>query len=213
MAIENMNNQFLGGKQVSVQYAFKKDGKGERHGTTAERLLAAQAKKTSGGFFGCECSAGVEQPAVAQSVPAGELFPQLTTSNDTGVRPPAAATGRGAGTGPHRPRAPGRLHAGERDRRAGGCSPAAARRARRVPAVPRVRAVLRTVRRERLPAAGAGAVRTAAAGIPAAAAGAAVRRAAAGRPGWARAAAASAAADADGLLGAQRAASVDRRTS
>lgn len=54
MAIENMNNQFLGGKQVSVQYAFKKDGKGERHGTTAERLLAAQAKKTGGGFFGCK---------------------------------------------------------------------------------------------------------------------------------------------------------------
>lgn len=44
MAIENMNGQFFGGKQVSVQYAFKKDGKGERHGTQAERLLAAQAK-------------------------------------------------------------------------------------------------------------------------------------------------------------------------
>jgi ribosomal protein L19E len=27
-----------------VQYAFKKDGKGERHGTAAERLLANQAK-------------------------------------------------------------------------------------------------------------------------------------------------------------------------
>lgn len=45
MAIENMNGQFFGGKQISVQYAFKKDGKGERHGTQAERLLAAQAKK------------------------------------------------------------------------------------------------------------------------------------------------------------------------
>ena len=44
MAIENMNGQFFGGKQISVQYAFKKDGKGERHGTQAERLLAAQAK-------------------------------------------------------------------------------------------------------------------------------------------------------------------------
>lgn len=44
MAIENMNGQFLGGKQITVQYAFKKDGKGERHGTQAERLLAAQAK-------------------------------------------------------------------------------------------------------------------------------------------------------------------------
>jgi splicing factor 3B subunit 4 len=44
MAVENMNGQFFGGKQITVQYAFKKDGKGERHGTTAERLLAAQAK-------------------------------------------------------------------------------------------------------------------------------------------------------------------------
>lgn len=32
-------------KQVSVQYAFKKDGKGERHGDDAERTLAAQARK------------------------------------------------------------------------------------------------------------------------------------------------------------------------
>lgn len=44
MAIENMNGQFFGGKQINVQYAFKKDGKGERHGTQAERLMAAQAK-------------------------------------------------------------------------------------------------------------------------------------------------------------------------
>lgn len=43
MAIENMNGQFFGGKQINVQYAFKKDGK-ERHGTQAERLMAAQAK-------------------------------------------------------------------------------------------------------------------------------------------------------------------------
>jgi len=47
MAIENMNGQFLGGKQITVQYAFKKDSKGERHGTQAERILAAQAKKNS----------------------------------------------------------------------------------------------------------------------------------------------------------------------
>jgi splicing factor 3B subunit 4 len=44
MAIENMNGQFFGGKQISVQYAFKKDSNGERHGSQAERLLAAQAK-------------------------------------------------------------------------------------------------------------------------------------------------------------------------
>lgn len=42
-----MNNQFLMNKAITVQYAFKKDGKGERHGTPAERLLAAQARKNN----------------------------------------------------------------------------------------------------------------------------------------------------------------------
>ncbi|KAL1992962.1 hypothetical protein VTN49DRAFT_3719 [Thermomyces lanuginosus] len=44
-AIANMNGQYLMNKQVSVQYAYKKDGKGERHGDAAERMLAAQARK------------------------------------------------------------------------------------------------------------------------------------------------------------------------
>lgn len=44
-AIEAMNGQFLMNKIISVGYAFKKDGKGERHGSAAERLLAAEAQK------------------------------------------------------------------------------------------------------------------------------------------------------------------------
>ena len=41
MAIEAMEGQYLCGKPISVQYAYKKDGtKGERHGSVAERLLA-----------------------------------------------------------------------------------------------------------------------------------------------------------------------------
>ncbi|KAK9849405.1 uncharacterized protein MYU51_014303 [Penicillium brevicompactum] len=44
-AISNMNGQYLMNKQVSVQYAYKKDGKGERHGDEAERMLASQARK------------------------------------------------------------------------------------------------------------------------------------------------------------------------
>lgn len=43
-AIANMNGQYLMNKDISVQYAYKKDGKGERHGDPAERMLAAQAK-------------------------------------------------------------------------------------------------------------------------------------------------------------------------
>lgn len=40
-----MHGQFLMNKEISVQYAYKKDGKGERHGDEAERMLAAQARK------------------------------------------------------------------------------------------------------------------------------------------------------------------------
>ena len=44
-AIANMNGQYLMNKEISVQYAYKKDGKGERHGDQAERMPAAQARK------------------------------------------------------------------------------------------------------------------------------------------------------------------------
>ncbi|ANB11253.1 Hsh49p [Sugiyamaella lignohabitans] len=44
-AIESMNDQYLMNRKVQLNYAFKKDGKGERHGDEAERLLAAEAKK------------------------------------------------------------------------------------------------------------------------------------------------------------------------
>ena len=40
-----MHGQYLMNKEISVQYAYKKDGKGERHGDQAERMLAAQAQK------------------------------------------------------------------------------------------------------------------------------------------------------------------------
>lgn len=37
-----MNGQYLCNRPITCSYAFKKDTKGERHGTAAERLLAAQ---------------------------------------------------------------------------------------------------------------------------------------------------------------------------
>ncbi|KAF4595008.1 spliceosome-associated protein 49 [Ophiocordyceps camponoti-floridani] len=43
-AITDLNGQYILSKEISVQYAFKKDGRGERHGDAAERQLAAQAK-------------------------------------------------------------------------------------------------------------------------------------------------------------------------
>ncbi|KAI0047046.1 hypothetical protein FA95DRAFT_1493116 [Auriscalpium vulgare] len=66
-AVESMNGQFLMNKAITVQYAFKKDGKGERHGTPAERLLAAQARKNNA------------LPATARPPPAPMAF---------GARPP-----------------------------------------------------------------------------------------------------------------------------
>lgn len=41
-AIAAMNGQFFGGRRISVNYSFKKDKPGERHGDTAERMLAAK---------------------------------------------------------------------------------------------------------------------------------------------------------------------------
>merc|ERR1719431_1930783 len=41
-AIEAMNAQYLCNRAIVISYAFKKDSKGERHGSAAERLLAAQ---------------------------------------------------------------------------------------------------------------------------------------------------------------------------
>lgn len=41
-AMEAMNGQYLCNRPITVSYAFKKDSKGERHGSAAERLLAAQ---------------------------------------------------------------------------------------------------------------------------------------------------------------------------
>lgn len=40
-----MNGQYLMNRPLSISYAFKKDTKGERHGTPAERLLAAQVRR------------------------------------------------------------------------------------------------------------------------------------------------------------------------
>eukprot|EP01039_Chlorochromonas_danica_P011332 gene11332-12647_t len=41
LAIECMNGQYLCNRAIIVQYAFKKDTPGERHGSQAERLLAS----------------------------------------------------------------------------------------------------------------------------------------------------------------------------
>jgi splicing factor 3B subunit 4 len=72
-AIQNMNGQFLSNKEITVQYAYKKDGKGERHGDEAERMLADQARKHN------------------VQIPVQPMPPQLTY-NQPGPPPPTPMT-------------------------------------------------------------------------------------------------------------------------
>ncbi|PLW30632.1 hypothetical protein PCASD_17766 [Puccinia coronata f. sp. avenae] len=80
-AIESMNGQFLMNKAITVQYAFKKDGKGERHGTPAERLLAAQARKNNA--LPSASAASLPAPPPSAPNPMRYVAPNLQ-SNATG---------------------------------------------------------------------------------------------------------------------------------
>lgn len=77
-ACESMNGQFLMNKAITVQYAFKKDGKGERHGTEAERMLATQARKNN-------------------ALPAGARPPPAPMAYGTQPQNPGAYQGQFAG--------------------------------------------------------------------------------------------------------------------
>lgn len=44
-ALSGMNGQFLCNRPISASYAYKKETKGERHGSAAERLIAANRPK------------------------------------------------------------------------------------------------------------------------------------------------------------------------
>lgn len=77
-------------KQVSVQYAYKKDGKGERHGDEAERTLAAQARKHN-----------VRPPT--QQVPSGQFPGAGTGPSATPTAMPNGDASRPVSTGPQTP--------------------------------------------------------------------------------------------------------------
>lgn len=64
-------------KEISVQYAYKKDGKGERHGDQAERTLATQARKHNVQPLGHEILAGI-LTGTAPRVPNSALEPDIT---------------------------------------------------------------------------------------------------------------------------------------
>ncbi|KAB5575974.1 putative spliceosome-associated protein SAP-49 [Coniochaeta sp. 2T2.1] len=95
-ARDNMNGQYLLSKQITVEYAYKKDGKGERHGDEAERKLAAEGKKHN-----IMPEQQVLPPAFHMSAvnttnigPPG-LSDAAAAATPTGPPPPAGATAAG----------------------------------------------------------------------------------------------------------------------
>ncbi|RKP07739.1 hypothetical protein THASP1DRAFT_16630 [Thamnocephalis sphaerospora] len=110
-AIEAMDGQFLANKSVNVSYAFKKDGKGERHGSAAERLLAAQGKKHGAMPTDSQPNrmfAAVPMPDVPGAVGVMPSVHSATASNNVplGARagvpdhmPPPVPAGTGTGMG------------------------------------------------------------------------------------------------------------------
>ncbi|KAF8770154.1 splicing factor 3B subunit 4-like [Argiope bruennichi] len=102
-AIEAMNGQYLCNRPITISYAFKKESKGERHGSAAERLLAAQnplshADRPHQLFADAPPTAGGPMPVPTHSVPPPPLPPpppmnvsmsnQVTTSSATSLPPP-----------------------------------------------------------------------------------------------------------------------------
>jgi splicing factor 3B subunit 4 len=90
-AIEHMHGQYLMNKEVTVQFAYKKDGKGERHGDAAERAIAASAKKHGMGVAPAVLPANLIAPtpsAPPVQAPYGNGYPPAGGYNNYGRPPP-----------------------------------------------------------------------------------------------------------------------------
>ncbi|KAF3924979.1 Nucleolin [Arthrobotrys entomopaga] len=96
-AIENMQGQFLMNKEIAVSYAYKKDGKGERHGDQAERLLASQARKNNVQVQVQALPPALlgQPPAVQSSQPPVAAAPTQPQMSHGAPPPQAAAQGYG----------------------------------------------------------------------------------------------------------------------
>eukprot|EP00743_Colponemidia_sp_Colp-15_P003046 GILK01003292.1.p1 GENE.GILK01003292.1~~GILK01003292.1.p1 ORF type:complete len:313 (-),score=38.01 GILK01003292.1:178-1077(-) len=68
-ALNAMNGQFLCNRPIHVSYAYKKDTKGERHGSAAERMLAAQARAALPQRPNQSFAAPVTAPPLAMATP------------------------------------------------------------------------------------------------------------------------------------------------
>lgn len=101
-AIANMHGQYMMNKEITVQYAYKKDGKGERHGDQAERALAA-----SGRTQGVEVTV---QPLPPQLFTAGA--PSAPAAMANGAPPPMMDPRAQAGMYAQSPVTPGGMGMG-----------------------------------------------------------------------------------------------------
>lgn len=123
-AIEAMNGQYLCNRPITVSYAFKKDSKGERHGSAAERLLAAQnplsqADRPHQLFADAPPPASAPTPVLTsmgatmsmQGMPPPGAFPPVPPPGSMppggmgmphgmGMPPNAGSQGQGGGSGP-----------------------------------------------------------------------------------------------------------------
>ncbi len=92
VAKETMNGQYLLSKAITVEYAYKKDGKGERHGDEAERKLASEGKKHNivPEQQALPSAYHMTAPAAtgANAVPASNGFPDPTSLPPGGGPPP-----------------------------------------------------------------------------------------------------------------------------
>ena len=99
LAVESMCGQFLCGRAVVVQFAFKRNTTcGERHGSAAERLLAAKATAAAGGAGGSGANGGEIRPHTMFASAPGQSQQQQQQQQRRG--PPM---GMGMGMGMARP--------------------------------------------------------------------------------------------------------------
>eukprot|EP00613_Pedinella_sp_CCMP2098_P001052 CAMPEP_0171635028 /NCGR_PEP_ID=MMETSP0990-20121206/26370_1 /TAXON_ID=483369 /ORGANISM="non described non described, Strain CCMP2098" /LENGTH=386 /DNA_ID=CAMNT_0012206489 /DNA_START=23 /DNA_END=1183 /DNA_ORIENTATION=- len=109
LAIECMNQQFLCNRAIQVQYAFKRDSQGERHGGQAERMLAANrrlgqvAKITPHTMFATSLGQTTQQPQQQQQGRPSNLPAWQTQMAVPPPPPPAMAAGGNWGAPPPPP--------------------------------------------------------------------------------------------------------------
>lgn len=98
-AIASMSGQYLCGKPIIVQYAFKPGSKTERHGTVAERILAANRPNySSGGIYNMMSTAAAFTNMYLQNngqqIPNLPPVPMMGNQQNPGFLPPPPPTGQ-----------------------------------------------------------------------------------------------------------------------